>query len=100
MAGNKGGIGVSLSFHDTSMCFITAHLASGTSNYEDRNRDYFTISNGLNFRGKRIQDHERVFWFGDFNYRVNMANEDVRRMIRDGNLEGLLRRDQVKYFRI
>ena len=31
MAGNKGGIGVSLSFWDTKLVFVTAHLAAGRS---------------------------------------------------------------------
>jgi hypothetical protein len=29
MAANKGGIGVSLDFHDTSLVFVTAHFAAG-----------------------------------------------------------------------
>jgi hypothetical protein len=34
MAGNKGGIGVSLNIHDTKMLFISAHLAAGNRDWK------------------------------------------------------------------
>jgi hypothetical protein len=59
MAGNKGAVAIRLDFHDTSICFVTAHFAAGTSNVAERNADYVTISGGLHFlRGKTISDHE------------------------------------------
>ncbi|CAG8567321.1 14780_t:CDS:10, partial [Cetraspora pellucida] len=58
MAGNKGGVAIRLDYHDTSICFVTAHLASGQSNLEDRNKDYHTINDGLIFRnGRRLLHH-------------------------------------------
>ncbi|GJJ07292.1 hypothetical protein Clacol_001492 [Clathrus columnatus] len=59
MSGNKGAVGIRLDYHDTTFCFLTAHLAAGQSNVEERNNDYNTIVNGLNFlRGKTINGHE------------------------------------------
>ncbi|KIJ23305.1 hypothetical protein M422DRAFT_276146 [Sphaerobolus stellatus SS14] len=59
MSGNKGAVGIRLDFHDTSFCFLTAHLAAGHANLEERNSDYRTIANGLHFlRGKTIGSHE------------------------------------------
>lgn len=61
MSGNKGAVSVRLEYHDTSFCFITAHLAAGHTNMEERNADYRTIVNGLHFlRGKTIDSHEYV----------------------------------------
>ena len=40
MAGNKGAVGIRFEYHDTSFCFITAHLAAGHSNIDERNADY------------------------------------------------------------
>jgi len=59
MSGNKGAVGVRLDYHDTSFCFLTAHLAAGLSNVEERNADYRTIVDGLQFlKGKTIASHE------------------------------------------
>lgn len=59
MSGNKGGIGVRLDYYDTTFCFITAHLAAGHSNVEERNADFHTIEQGLHFlRGKLPASHE------------------------------------------
>lgn len=59
MSGNKGAVGIRLEYHDTSFCFLTAHLAAGHSNVEERNADYQTIVHGLHFlRGKTISGHE------------------------------------------
>ncbi|KAI8918694.1 SacI homology domain-containing protein [Entophlyctis helioformis] len=95
MAANKGGIGISLHFHDTSMVFVTAHFAAGTNAVEERNRDYWTITNGLAFRGRRVYEHDMVFWLGDFNYRINLSNEEARMYVSRKDLEALIRRDQL-----
>lgn len=59
MSGNKGAVAIRLDFHDTSFCFLTAHLAAGHSNVEERNADYRTIVSGLRFlKGKAIDSHE------------------------------------------
>nr|KAJ3421395.1 inositol polyphosphate 5-phosphatase [Polyrhizophydium stewartii] len=88
MAANKGGIGISLCFHDTTMAFVTAHFAAGTNAVEERNRDYHTISNGLRFRGRTLYDHDMIFWFGDFNYRINVSNEELREQMEFGAIFG------------
>jgi hypothetical protein len=59
MSGNKGAVGIRLQYHDTSFCFVTAHLAAGHANIEERNMDYRTIETGLHFlKGKTISSHE------------------------------------------
>lgn len=58
MAGNKGAVAIRFDFASTPICFVTAHLAAGFSNYEERNRDYETIYRGLRFqRNRGIEDH-------------------------------------------
>jgi synaptojanin len=112
MSGNKGAVGIRLEFHDSSFCFLTAHLAAGHSNVEERNADYWTIANGIKFlRGKRIEgheyvtchtqyhmflsDHRSVIWLADTNYRIDLDNETVRALALSDDVDGLLAADQV-----
>ncbi|KAF2090828.1 hypothetical protein K490DRAFT_62155 [Saccharata proteae CBS 121410] len=96
MAGNKGAVAIRMEYANTSLCFVTAHLAAGFANYEERNRDYRTISHGLRFqRNRSIEDHDTVIWLGDFNYRIGLSNEKVRKLLDVGDLETLYENDQL-----
>lgn len=96
MAGNKGAVGIRLDLDDSTLCFVTAHYAAGHSAYEQRNLDYATIANGLHFkRGKKIQQHEKVIYFGDLNYRIAMPNDVVREMAVGDDYASLIEGDQV-----
>ena len=96
MAGNKGAVAIRMEYADTSICLVTAHLAAGFANYQERNQDYRTISNGLHFqRNRRIDDHNTVIWFGDFNYRIGMNNDRARQLIERGDLSTLYENDQL-----
>jgi hypothetical protein len=58
MAGNKGAVAIRFDYANTHICFVTAHLAAGFANYDERNRDYATIHDGLRFqRNRGIEDH-------------------------------------------
>ncbi|KAF5388077.1 hypothetical protein D9615_000583 [Tricholomella constricta] len=97
MSGNKGAVGIRLEYHDTSFCFLTAHLAAGHSNVEERNADYRTIAHGLHFqKGKTIPSHDNVVWLGDVNYRIDMDNAYVRSLAEADDFDALLAADQLK----
>ncbi|KAI0265790.1 SacI homology domain-containing protein [Gloeopeniophorella convolvens] len=96
MSGNKGAVGIRLEYYDTSFCFITAHLAAGHSNIDERNADYRTIVNNLHFlRGKTIDSHDNVIWLADTNYRIDLDNASVRAFAEDDALDMLLAADQL-----
>ncbi|CAK7205507.1 Inositol-1,4,5-trisphosphate 5-phosphatase 1 [Sporothrix eucalyptigena] len=96
MAGNKGAVGIRLDYANTAICFVTAHLAAGFANYEERNRDYLTIHHGLRFqRNRGIDDHDAVMWFGDFNYRIGLGRDRALDLVRARNLEVLYENDQL-----
>ncbi len=96
MSGNKGGVAVRLSCYDSSICFVTAHLAAGMSNVEERNADYMTIATGLTFtRGKTIASQDLVAWLGDFNYRINLPNEHARELAQSDDYDALYAQDQL-----
>ena len=79
IAGNKGAVAIRMEIDSTSACFVTAHLAAGFGNYDERNRDYSTITSGLRFaRDRSIDDHEVIIWAGDFNYRIGLSYDKAR----------------------
>lgn len=61
IAGNKGAVAIRFDYANTHVCFVTAHLAAGFANYDERNRDYATIHHGLRFqRNRGIEDHGMI----------------------------------------
>ncbi|KAF8759859.1 phosphatidylinositol dephosphorylation [Rhizoctonia solani] len=93
----QGAVGIRLDYYDSSFCFVTAHLAAGHINVEERNSDYRTIANGLSFlRGKTISSHENVIWLADTNYRINLENNEVRYLAMNDQLGVLYDADQLK----
>ena len=48
-AGNKGTVGVSLTFRQSSLCFLCSHFAAGQSQVADRNSDYQEAIKKLSF---------------------------------------------------
>ncbi|KNC81373.1 hypothetical protein SARC_06298, partial [Sphaeroforma arctica JP610] len=97
LAGNKGGIGIRFAFRNTSICFVSAHLAAGQSNVQDRIDDYKDITKSLDFGKRRcVLDHNYVFWMGDFNFRVNLPRDVVIPAIEAGNYSLLLQNCQLQ----
>lgn len=50
MMGNKGGAAIRLSYYDSTLCFVCAHLAAHRENVAGRNADYLNIMNKIDFR--------------------------------------------------
>ena len=44
-AGNKGGVGVRMTFHETDICFVNSHLPAHQTEIEKRNEDFHGICN-------------------------------------------------------
>ncbi|XP_058483071.1 synaptojanin-1 isoform X12 [Solea solea] len=94
--GNKGGVAIRLLFHTTSICFVCSHFAAGQSQVKERNDDYNEISRRLSFpMGRLLYSHDYVFWCGDFNYRINLPNEEVKELIKQQNWDALTAGDQL-----
>ncbi|KAG0203450.1 inositol polyphosphate 5-phosphatase [Mortierella sp. NVP41] len=97
MAGNKGAVAIRMKYYETELCLVTSHLASGQENLQERNNDFHTINNGLSFaRGRTIASHNIILWCGDFNYRVDMENDQIRALVSQGNYFEIFRCDQLK----
>nr|CAG8433375.1 1446_t:CDS:2 [Entrophospora candida] len=103
--GNKGGVGISLLFGDTSFCFINCHLAAHQNKVKQRNNDVRKISKEMRLKGFRpeykvninnVTDRfDHTFWFGDMNYRVDLSREKADELILRHELTKLLEHDQL-----
>ncbi|KAH9626053.1 hypothetical protein KSS87_000373 [Heliosperma pusillum] len=102
--GNKGAVSVSMSIYQTLFCFICTHLTSGEKELDQlkRNADVHEIRRRTIFRSgsglgapKNIQDHEKIIWLGDLNYRINLSYDETRRLISRKEWSKLLEKDQL-----
>ncbi|ESO88961.1 hypothetical protein LOTGIDRAFT_106380, partial [Lottia gigantea] len=98
--GNKGGVSVRLTLHNTSLCFINSHLAAHQEEYERRNQDYRDIESKTKFKQflppLNINEHDMIFWIGDLNYRIsNLGINDVKKYADEGLYGKMLPHDQL-----
>ncbi|XP_055887832.1 inositol polyphosphate 5-phosphatase OCRL-like [Biomphalaria glabrata] len=97
--GNKGGVSVRFTLHNTSLCFVTSHLAAHQDEYERRNQDYKDIMSKTKFKDfsppLEISEHDIVFWIGDLNYRIDLPIDTVKSYIKKGAHKKLILEDQL-----
>jgi phosphatidylinositol-bisphosphatase len=114
MMGNKGGCAIRFNFYDTSLCFVTSHLAAHMRDTARRNQDHQEIIRRISFQGltvapdfmKReeltasktlgLHDHDHVFWFGDLNYRIPLAGDEIKAKVAEQAWQYLADYDQLK----
>nr|XP_048327996.1 type IV inositol polyphosphate 5-phosphatase 7-like isoform X2 [Ziziphus jujuba var. spinosa] len=106
--GNKGAVSVSMSIEGTSFCFITAHLASGEKKGDEgrRNHQVSEIFRRTSFPRSPDDDdnphpltifgHDRIFWFGDLNYRLYLEDNFARSLIKSKDWRALQEFDQLR----
>ncbi|KAG7833633.1 hypothetical protein KL942_003277 [Ogataea angusta] len=97
ISANKGGIAIAFDYSSSiRLCFIASHLAAGHHNVDERHQNYKAIANGLRFRhNKSIRDFDCVFWVGDFNFRIDLPNEQVRTHLDEVRFTPLFEYDQL-----
>ncbi|KFZ52245.1 Synaptojanin-1, partial [Antrostomus carolinensis] len=94
--GNKGAVAIRMLFHTSSLCFVCSHFAAGQSQVKERNEDFVEIARKLSFpMGRMLFSHDYIFWCGDFNYRIDIPNEEVKDLIRQQNWDSLIAGDQL-----
>lgn len=104
--GQKGGIAnrnaaIRFNLHQTSLCFINSHFSPHLSEIDARNLDFKEANKRTVFKVQDelfyIQDHDFVFWFGDFNYRANgLTANEVKDLLAKNDLKAVLKQDQLK----
>ncbi|KAK6782975.1 hypothetical protein RDI58_020771 [Solanum bulbocastanum] len=104
--GNKGSVSVSMSLFQSRLCFVCSHLSSGQKEGAEqrRNSDVNEIMRRTHFSSifdtdtdepQTIPSHDQIFWFGDLNYRISMADAEVRKLVANKQWDELLNSDQL-----
>lgn len=102
--GNKGSISVSMSLNQSRMCFVCSHLTSGHKDGDQnrRNANVHEIIKRTRFTSivddnqpHTIPSHDQIFWFGDLNYRLNMADSEIRKLVANKQWSELINSDQL-----
>ncbi|XP_061359688.1 type I inositol polyphosphate 5-phosphatase 2-like [Gastrolobium bilobum] len=102
--GNKGSVSVSMSLYQSRLCFVCSHLTSGHKDGAEqrRNSDVHEILRRTCFSSvfdadqpQTIPSHDQIFWFGDLNYRINMLDVEVRRLVALKKWDELMNHDQL-----
>ncbi|KAG6485595.1 hypothetical protein ZIOFF_054158 [Zingiber officinale] len=103
--GNKGSVSIRFLLHETSFCFACCHFASGGKEGDEvkRNTNAMEILSRTTFPSsppppldlpQKITDHDRVFLFGDLNYRISLPNASTRSLMEQNRWSILLQKDQ------
>lgn len=96
MSSNKGAVAINFSYSTTKFCILVSHLSAGLENIGQRRNDYKAISKNIRFsKGVNIKDHDAIIWMGDFNYRILLSNDEVRKSIVSKNYTKLFEKDQL-----
>lgn len=112
MIKTKGALAVSFSIFGTSFLFIDSHFTSDEGKAMDRVNDYKTICKSLSLSPeipKRrstnetdlTENFDRVFWLGDFNFRVTLERSQVNGILEkykdqhNPHCKELLEKDQL-----
>jgi len=82
ICGNKGAICSRVRLCEHWYCFVNSHLAPHQGAVETRNKHYRKINDKTIFLSepRSIQQHDFVFWFGDLNYRLDLAKDEAQRL--------------------
>ncbi|OAY73871.1 Type I inositol polyphosphate 5-phosphatase 2, partial [Ananas comosus] len=93
--GNKGSVSVSMTLFQTRLCFVCSHLTSGhkVGDQQKRNADVNDILQRTRFssvqdadKPQTIPSHDRIFWFGDLNYRLNLSDAELTKELKSGRI--------------
>eukprot|EP01065_Artemidia_motanka_P016475 TRINITY_DN20146_c0_g1_i1.p1 TRINITY_DN20146_c0_g1~~TRINITY_DN20146_c0_g1_i1.p1 ORF type:complete len:1491 (+),score=312.80 TRINITY_DN20146_c0_g1_i1:61-4533(+) len=98
---NKGAVGVRVRLHRSTIAFVNAHLAAHQHAVEQRNADFQGILDDMVFEdddgeAAGLLDTDRVFFFGDLNYRIDHTYAETVKMSHAGDFQPLLDRDQLQ----
>lgn len=117
VVGNKGGVAVKLCLDDTTICFVSSHLAAheGSNFCQQRNDNVTQIMRSLEKTGRSVfvpavHQFNHIIWMGDLNYRIDVQQsvpqatawdherkwDHVQERISQGKLKELAECDELR----
>ncbi|KAI3991514.1 hypothetical protein MKX01_017133 [Papaver californicum] len=108
--GNKGSVSISMTLHQTTLCFVCTHLTSGEKEGDEikRNSDVIEILKKTKFSQSQrvsgqpftpspasILEHDHTIWLGDLNYRLAFPCGDTDELLKNKDWVTLLKKDQL-----
>eukprot|EP01062_Namystynia_karyoxenos_P055010 TRINITY_DN4568_c0_g1_i1.p1 TRINITY_DN4568_c0_g1~~TRINITY_DN4568_c0_g1_i1.p1 ORF type:complete len:1048 (+),score=367.34 TRINITY_DN4568_c0_g1_i1:351-3146(+) len=94
--GNRGGVAVSFLYQNTSMCFISAHLASAPEANELRKTNLSEICSRTMLGSQELDvltQFHHVFLIGDLGYRIELAPDEIYQLAEAAKYRDLLMSD-------
>ena len=102
IVGNKGAVGVSFTYENSSFLFINCHLTSGheQKRLDKRRANYRDIMKNLIFKSPYphcdiTNQFNYTFFFGDLNYRIDLDPDIILEKIQENDFYYLRRHDQL-----
>ncbi|XP_020535905.1 type I inositol polyphosphate 5-phosphatase 10 isoform X2 [Jatropha curcas] len=95
--GNKGCVSVSMTFHQTSFCFVCSHLASGEKEGDElrRNLDVIEILKNTQFqricRSSNTRVPEKII-----EHEISLSDSETRKLLEHYDWNPLFDKDQLK----
>ncbi|KAI6655435.1 synaptojanin-1 isoform X3 [Oopsacas minuta] len=100
--GNKGAVGVSFAYENTSFLFVNCHLTSGheQKRLAKRRANFRDIMKNLIFKSPHphcdiTNQFNYTFFFGDLNYRIDLEPDIILEKITEADFYYLKRHDQL-----
>ncbi len=98
---NKGAVAFLLNIGSFKALLVNSHMAAHQDKVQERNNDFHRIRSEL-FKSRQV-DRSRgiesvadvVFWFGDFNYRIEGNRKSVEYLLKKKMMNVLLANDQL-----
>ena len=104
--GNKGATLIRFVYEDTSFCFANCHLESGQSldlikkraqQINDIFNQAFIKERGTQQANYSVASHQVQVIFGDLNYRIDLENSAVKRLVKIHDLDELAKFDEFQH---
>jgi len=97
--GNKGAVGISFWFNDTSLAFVNSHFAAHQGNTKERNSNFHEVCSQIKLGDSHFDvtnQFHHLFWFGDLNYRIDLEDAIVKDFIERKEYSKLYEEDQLQ----